>query len=312
MRITVIIPTHNPDLGRLKATLCGLQAQTLEKEQWELIIVDNGSSPALSEEFCQAHFTRQYRIICEPELGLSNARLRGIKESQTELLVFSDDDNVLAPDYLKLTLTQFELHAQIGIAGGKSIPAYEEALPGWFVEGMAPLGCRDLGDEDIVFDADCYKKEPSYPECAPIGAGMAFRKQAVKTWMENVGETGISDRKGDSLSSAGDCDMVLYALDAGWSAAYWPELSLQHLIPPQRVTRKYLGRISRCAYSDFIQVLSLHRIEPWSSIPAWSVPLRTIKAWFQTRAWKGPQEHVRWQCATGNFEGRSKLHKKLP
>ena len=37
-------------------------------------------------------------------LGLTPARLRGIRESRGELLVFVDDDNVLERDYLEVAL----------------------------------------------------------------------------------------------------------------------------------------------------------------------------------------------------------------
>jgi hypothetical protein len=42
-------------------------------------------------------------LFLEPVV-LTPARLRGIRESRADILVFGDDDNVLATDYLQRTL----------------------------------------------------------------------------------------------------------------------------------------------------------------------------------------------------------------
>jgi glycosyltransferase involved in cell wall biosynthesis len=308
MLITVIIPTHNPHLGRLAATLLGLQSQTLADDLWEVILVDNGSSNPVDPTWCGQHFTRPLRIVREPELGLSSARRSGILSARTDLIAFSDDDNVFAPDYLERSVHNFSLPQNVGVAGGRSLPVYEGPLPDWYQEGMAPLGCRDLGDEPLVFSATDYKIRRDYPAFAPVGAGMVFRKTAMVSWLTSVGRNGITDRKGDSLSSAGDCDMVLCALDAGWSVAYWPDLSLQHLIPPTRVTSEYLARISRCAFRDFIRVLDIHGIRPWPAISKWSVPFRIGRAWLGIKPWKSPDLRIQYYSAIGQFEGRAAIH----
>jgi hypothetical protein len=136
---------------------------------------------------------------------------------------------------------------------------------------------------------------------------MVFRKEAVMTWMDTVSTGEIPDRKGQSLSSAGDCDMVLHALDAGWSAAYRPELTLHHLLPEARLTKPYLGAISRAAYRDYIKVLDRHGIRPWKAIPRWSLPLRKARAWLRNRPWSSPEAFVRFHSAAGNLEGRASL-----
>lgn len=307
MQVTVVIPTHDPDPERLRRTLAGLDGQSLPFSEWELVIVDNGSTPPVSEESVRPHFGGTLRVVREETLGLSHARKTGIAEAATGILVFSDDDNVFDPGYLARALERLREHPDVGVAGGKSLPEYQSDPPSWYVEGMAPLGCRDLGEKEKILRGADFLVEKSYPEFAPIGAGMVFRKEAIATWIDTVGKSGISDRKGNSLSSAGDCDMVLHALDASWSVAYWPELVLHHLLPEGRLTRDYLGAISRAAYRDYIRVLDHHGIRPWSPVPAWTLPFRKARAWFRERAWSGPRAFVQWSSAVGNFEGRTSL-----
>ena len=46
-RVSVVIPTHNPRMDYLARVIEALKQQTLPCEQWELVIVDNGSEQPL-------------------------------------------------------------------------------------------------------------------------------------------------------------------------------------------------------------------------------------------------------------------------
>lgn len=305
--LTVVIPTHNPSPQRFARVLEALYQQTLSAESWELLIIDNASAVSVELSADLVNLNRPARVIREPRLGLTSARWRGINEASAQLIVFVDDDNVLDHHYLEEVSRLFCKHPRLGAAGGKSIPEYEVAPPIWFKEGMAPLGCRDLGDVEQTFYAVNYSTEAAYPSFSPIGAGMALRKDAASKWLATALISPVTDRCGNSLSSAGDCDLVLHVLDSGWDVGYFPSLSLTHLMDASRVKSSYLEAISRTAFRDFIQVLDLHGIRPWSKIAPWTIPLRALKAWFSYRAWRGHGERLRWQNAIGQYEGRAAL-----
>jgi glycosyltransferase involved in cell wall biosynthesis len=101
--LCVIICTHNPRLNHLQRTLDSLKSQTLDKEYWELLLIDNASRVPLSTAW-DISWHPTARHIREDDLGLTPARLRGIMESRSALLVFVDDDNVLATDFLEQTI----------------------------------------------------------------------------------------------------------------------------------------------------------------------------------------------------------------
>jgi glycosyltransferase involved in cell wall biosynthesis len=303
--LTVVIPSHNPQPEKLDCVLKALASQSLCFEYWDVLIIDNCSQPPISVK----NFSHglNIRIIGESRLGLTAARWRGTTDSLGNLVVFVDDDNLLSPNYLEETIRIFHDHPQLGVIGGKSLPIYEHSPPVWFKEGMAPLGCRDLGESIQILQASTYADLPSYPFFAPIGAGMAMRKSALNRWRSVALSSTISDRRGSSLSSAGDCDIVLYALEQGWDIGYFPSLSLSHLISRNRVTEKYLQSISRAAYRDFIRVLDIHGIRPWPSIHPLSVSLRLLKSWFVHQAWRGDEHLLRWHSSIGQYEGRALL-----
>lgn len=307
MQLSVIIPTHNPDLGRLQRVLRGLLSQTLPAAQWETLLVDNASSPAVAaRDFVEA--PTNLRVVSEPQVGLSAARRRGFSEARGEVAVLVDDDNVLAPDYLERVLALFARLPRVGIAGGKSVPEFEKEPEDWQREFLPLLALRDLGPAELV---SAGLRHPSsarnvYPDFAPMGAGMALRRAAWTAWLEEAG-AGLSDRRGSELTSSGDNDIVLCAMRANWEVGYCPALSLTHLIPASRLDADYLARLNRGIQQSWMQVLARHDANPWPPLSASGAALRKLKAWFAHRPWSSPAARIRWQGASGHFDGRVTL-----
>ena len=305
--LTVIVPTHNPHGARLARTLNGLRTQTLPLEQWELIMVDNGSTPAVT---LGLDAPANARIVAETKLGLTHARRRGFTEARGEYIVLADDDNVLSPDYLAQVLELFAAHPRVGALGGRSLPEFETTPPPWMREFDGLIACRDLGAAPKIISGlrDASTGRNEYPACAPIGAGLALRRDALAAWLAaDIGR--LTDRRGGELTSGGDNDIILTLMQHGWEVAYFPALSLTHLIPTGRITREYLARLNRGIAKSWVQVLQKHDANPWPPIAPRTVPLRQAKAYFTNRAWSGPAAFIRWQGACGHFEGLASLHR---
>src|SRR4029453_9649281 len=123
--LSVIICTHNPKRQYLQRTLSALQEQSLSFGDWELIVIDNASSPAL-EGAWDVSWHCSAKIVCEPELGLTPARLRGIRESRAQLLLFVDDDNILDRDFLATVIRLMEENGHLAVIGaGLLEPEFE-------------------------------------------------------------------------------------------------------------------------------------------------------------------------------------------
>lgn len=304
-KISVIIPAHNPHAGRLARTLRALRGQTLPIQDWELLLIDNASSPATDARSLLVDAPANLRLVVEPRLGLSHARRRGFIEATGEFLVLVDDDNLLAPDYLAQVRSLFLEYPDVGMLGGRSMPEFETPPPPWIDEFKWLLALRDLGPAPIIGALEVSQTgRHAYPFFAPIGAGMALRAAAGRAWLDKSDPDAITDRKGRELSSGGDNDIVISVMRAGWKAAYFPELELTHLIPSGRTTPEYLARLNRGIQKSWMQVLLRHDMSDWPVIPRWTVPLRQAKAWFTRRAWSGPVARIHWQGACGHFEGR--------
>lgn len=316
MQLTVILPTHNPDPERLRRTLLGLRAQTLPSAQWELVLVNNASSRFPAGDFFASGVPDNFTIVPEPEPGLTAARMRGFAAARGEFAVLVDDDNVLDPDYLAQVVALFTAHPRLGTAGGKSIPEFATPPEDWTAEFLPLLALRDLGEQEQIVSAmrPAGVSRNTYPPCAPIGAGMALRRPAWQAWLvaRHANRAVLSDRRGGGLTSGGDNDIVLCAMEAGWHTGYFPQLRLTHLIPPARLEPAYLGRLNRGIQQSWMQVLALHDANPWTPLSPLGARLRQLKAWFTYRAWSSPAARIRWQGACGHFAGRTLIRPSFP
>ncbi len=305
--MAVIIPTHRPNPGRLARTLEGLRAQTLPAARWELVLVDNASVPPVDRAALAPAAPEHLRVVVEPTLGLTAARRCGVRATRAPLIVMVDDDNVLDRTYLAGVIEQFARHPRVGALGGRSQPEFETPPPAWAREFDDLIACRDLGDRPLVGDGRPPVGDPrrlAYPAFAPIGAGLAVRREAIGRWLDHPVTSGVTDRRGGELSSSGDNDLILHLLGDGWQAAYFPDLRLTHLIPAARLSPSYLGRLNRGIQRSWMQVLARHGASSWAPLSPAGAALRKAKAWFAYQAWRSPAHRIRWQGACGHFEGR--------
>ena len=299
MELSVIISTYNPDLNRLDQTLAAMQRQTLDIKLWELLIIDNNSSNRFID-LTDISFQPNTSILHEPRQGLTYARLKGFAAVKGSIIVMVDDDNILAPGYLQSVLNIFRINPKLGAAGGKSLPLFEVEPPVWLPEFYSNLALRNLGEQVIFKDW-----QHEYPASAPIGAGMAIRKEALRSYLDKAasGQNLISDRTGNSLTSGGDNDIVLEVLKSGWQVGYFPELVLQHIIPAQRMRVHYLARLVNNTNRSWVQLLNRHGISQWQQLSGLGAAIRKIKAYFTYKAWKNKVAYIKWQGACGMYDG---------
>jgi len=232
--ISVIICTHNPRPDFLRRVLDALKVQTLTREQWELLLIDNSSSEPLANGWDLSWHPRA-RHVREDELGLTAARLRGIKESNAGLLVFVDDDNVLQSGYLSECLTLAKKYFFIGALGGQVIPEYEVPPSEDIKPYLHYLLIRK-------FDEVKWSNLLNFHETSPCGAGMCIRREVANDYLRLATDDGRRkelDRKGESIFAGGDSDMALCSRRVGLGTGLFPSLLLLHLIPQTRLTQNF-------------------------------------------------------------------------
>ena len=143
-----------------------------------------------------------------------------------------------------------------------------------------------------------------------MGAGLCIRRDYALAYADALAHQPLRaalDRRVGELTSGGDNDMVFTTLRAGGDVAYFPELTLTHLIPTTRLQPDYLARLNQGIQRSWVRVLALHGCNPWPAIPRWTVPLRSARAWLRTRAWRSPVHHIRWRGLHGRFLGQADI-----
>ena len=244
VRMSVVVCTHNPDEDRLRRVLEALREQTLGKEEWELLVVDNASEERLSGRWDLGWHPRG-RHVREDELGLTPARLRGIRETSGALLVWVDDDNVLDRDYLEVAVRLGAQHPSLGMWGGSLRGEFEVCVPEWARPYLVYLAVREVERARWGMNHDC--------GVLPPGAGLVVRREVAETYAAAVREMPLRrmlDRRGSELTSCGDTDMVLTGMDIGYWSGVFPSLGLTHVIPAGRLEEGYLLRmVEESSYS---------------------------------------------------------------
>lgn len=239
MNLSVIICTHNPRTEYLSRTLEALRVQTMPMADWELLLIDNASRPAVAASVSLTWHPNA-RHITEEVLGLTPARLRGIQEAQGELLVFVDDDSVLASSYLEAAIDIARSRPDLGCWGAGCIePEYEKPPPTWLALYDGALAIRRL-------DRDLWANIPALNHSLPFGLGMCLRKGVALRYAGLCQKDNVRrslDRSGQSLASCGDTDIALLACVLGNGTAVFTGLKIIHLIPERRTTLQYMSRL---------------------------------------------------------------------
>ena len=237
--ISVIICSHNPRPDYLRRVLEALRVQTLPRNRWELLLVDNASRQCLADSW-DLSWHRSHAHIRENELGLTPARLRGIKEATGSLLVFLDDDNVLAPDYLEHVIALEQTYPYLGVLGaGVLEPEFEIEPAPELVPLLRHLAIRSSSSR-------FWTNNPRDSRCVPWGAGLCVTRAIAVAYTQALARLKIShllDRRGERLFCGGDDLFSWVSARLGCGFGVFPELRITHLIGAHRLTRAYFLRL---------------------------------------------------------------------
>jgi glycosyltransferase involved in cell wall biosynthesis len=236
MLASIIICTHNPIPEYLNRTLSALKCQIMELQSWELILVDNASTKPVSNDF-DISWHPFGKHVTEESVGLTHARIKGIEQAQSEILIFVDDDNCLRQDYLSIAVSKMNDVPLFGAIGaGTIIPEFEIDPSAEITPFLRSLALRKDSRPSYSNDIKAHN-------CLPFGAGLCIRRRIglayVKSCLLNPINAALG-RTGKILLSGEDIDLALHACRDGLLAGVLPELELVHLIPKKRTEPQYL------------------------------------------------------------------------
>lgn len=214
--VSIIIPAYNPG-EYLKSTVLSVLAQTFE--DWELIIVDDGSKEDI--RYIQDYSSR-IRIIHQKNYGLSIARNVGIMSATSEYLAFVDADDLWEPTKLERQLQCFAANSNVALCHTNF----------------------DLVDEHGEHLGEGFgRHQPSYYEMLR-GNGVCV--STVMVQRQRLGVTGLFD---SGYRSVQDYDLWL-KLGHNFGTAFVPTCEAHYRSHSNNMSRNY-----RTMYFEAIEVL---------------------------------------------------------
>lgn len=195
LQISVIVPVRN-GARTIPALLRSLEEQTLPRERFEVIVVDNGSS----DDTAEVAASLGAKVVQEPIANRSRARNRGAAAAATDVYAFTDADCVAHPGWLE---------ALLGCA---------PAAP--LVAGEVKLRVSDPPNAIERFEALWRFGQKTWVEQGWAATANLLVHAAA---FEAIGGFDASWRH-----IGEDADFCLRARDAGYSLSYCPDAVVDH------------------------------------------------------------------------------------
>ena len=201
-------------------------------------------------------------LVTETQQGLSYARIAGYRKAKHDILVYCDDDNLLAPDYLNNAWDFMINHPDVALCGGLGNPIFESEpdpriLPfiGYYAtgpQGNSPLS--DITEKGFVY-----------------GAGMVVRKRVITELLSKGFHFLTTGRKGNILTGGEDVEFGNAIKMAGHRVFYNENLKYDHILPARRLTWSYLLQMAYGSGYSSVAIFSPSRLFSFKSHPIYTL-----------------------------------------
>jgi glycosyltransferase involved in cell wall biosynthesis len=247
--ITAIICTCNR-AQLLELAIQSLLCQTRPRVDYEILVVDNGSTDQTTE-VCKKFAGDSVRYVFEPVPGISQVRNTGWRQSHSRYVAYLDDDAVADECWIDALICAFESQNPAPAAvGGPVRLKWEVPEPEWINHALRlPLGFLDWGSQPRRLTPDEFL----------IGANCSY----CRALLEKFGgfDERLSRKKSNLLS--GDETHIQRKIEqTGGYLFYAPAAGVQHFVPAARIQprwfyrRFFWGGVSDVILSRIVQATS--------------------------------------------------------
>jgi glycosyltransferase involved in cell wall biosynthesis len=188
--ISIIIPTYNEEAS-ITTCLESLCHQTLNRDEYELIVVD-GNSKDRTCELAQAYADE---VITQTSEKVGGARNDGVLRAQGDIIATTDADCIIPSDWLEVIKNNFESHDIVQLYG--TVYPIEEGIKhkislmgantfsriGYYTRTLYyTLGCNTAFDKKAFIRAGMYR-------CIDAGDDLEIARR-----MRKIGRVMLDDR----------------------------------------------------------------------------------------------------------------------
>ncbi len=266
MDVSVLIATSNraPLLTRTLEALSRLQVDGLE---WEVIVVDNGSVDGTPSVLEEARGNLPLRPLWQSTPNKSRALNCALNVAKGGLVVFTDDDVIPDPGWLKAYLGASGRWPRDAVFCGRIEPLFPLGTPEWMMAADFERAC-------VCFSAFHPAHEEMPVEESPVGPNFAMLRHVIagSRFDETVGP------RGGSYSMGEDTRFVRQVKNRGHRVIYVPTARLQHVVRPDMVTTHGLFRRAEMAGRAWARENQLEDCAYVLGAPRW-LWRQTVEAW---------------------------------
>ena len=229
IKISVVICTYNR-AALLSEAIKSLIDQSMNRSAYEIIVVDNGSTDNTKEVVKQFDQEKNFRYIFEKKIGVSYARNIGWKTANGEIVAYLDDDAIACKKWLEFILGAFSTKPNLGAVGGRVEPIWETDPPEWINDYlMRSLSVVDWSQQPIMLE------NPKYLVCTNIAIPKRILEQVS-------GFSGYLGRRGESLLSNEEIELVIKIKNLKYDIYYDPAISVKHFVFASRLNFKWFRK----------------------------------------------------------------------
>jgi GT2 family glycosyltransferase len=222
--VSVVVATR--DRTASLAT-CLRSLLSLDYPTYEIVVVDNAPSSKATADFIRQEYgdSPQVRYLLEGRPGGGAARDRGLREVETPIVAFTDDDVVVDRHWLKELVKEFSVGEDVACVTGMIFPMELETQSQVWTEQYWGL-CK--GFTRRVFDLHQNRpKIPLYPYTAGVfgsGANMAFRTSVLR----QLGGFDVALGPGTTARGGEDLAVFFQVICTGYKLVYQPAAIIYH------------------------------------------------------------------------------------
>jgi glycosyltransferase involved in cell wall biosynthesis len=194
---SVVIPAFNEEQN-IEANLSSLLNQSYPRDQYEIIVVDNGSTDR-TLEIASAHANL---ILSKPKGNVGSVRNFGIASSSGAVIICTDADCVVTSDWIATGVALLKKNPQHAFGGG-----------------LRPRK-----------NASWIEKYWILNESGRATQQRALMGSSIFIWKRDLGQLGYFN---ETVTSGEDTDLYKRALSSGLKITISPKLSVAHLGCPE-------------------------------------------------------------------------------
>lgn len=261
MLLSVVIPTRNrADL--LATALESIAGQDLSQDQYEVLVIDNGSTDRTKELVEQMRSQLpMLRYFYATEPGLHVGRHLGLKEANSDQLVYADDDIRAEPTWLSAIAENFS-DPNVAMVGGNNYPDFKGPVPSWLEKlwAVPSHGGQMLGQLSIL---SLPNGRRSISPMMIWGCNFSIRKQVLL----DAGGFHPDAMPSDLIRFRGDGETHVsrYVQEQELSCKFDSRASVYHAVTPARMTIEYFRqRAFNQGVSDSYSALRLSPVNKFA------------------------------------------------